>query len=127
RLLLAAQMDQIAPIFVKHDGRAASQKGVPCPLFSAFDTLQEVRGRAVVDLGKRGHRCFIVSQNLSIEGNEVPFSSVTAKPFEAKCIDWLLHGLFPYSYSWPTISFCPTSIMSSGSLFHFRKVSTFTP
>ena len=31
---------------------------------------------------------------------------------------------WPSYYSWPTMSFCPTSIMSSGSLFHFLTLST---
>ena len=79
----------------------------------------------MIDFGERGNRRFVVRQDFPIERNKVALTRIAAELVKAEGVRGSRHTDSHYSVF--TISFCPTSMMSSCSLFHFFNLSVLTP
>jgi len=75
---------EIAPILVDDNRRSTAEKGVPCPFLTSLNGLKEVGGRAMIDFGKGRDWSLIVSEDLSIERNEITLSGILPKLVETK-------------------------------------------
>ena len=72
RLVFPLRQDHISVLFMDHCRRPASEKRISRPILSAFHAFQQVGGRAMVDLGKRRDRRFVVRENLTIQRDQIP-------------------------------------------------------
>ncbi len=87
-----ARHDHFPVVAVNQRRRAASQKRVPRPLFTALHAFQQIGARAPVDLDQGRHRRLEVGQDFPGNGNQVPLLGQRAKLFEIRSVSAGVHA-----------------------------------